>query len=179
MRTPFSLFLANLTVACSVISLCGCGGGGGGGDEFIGAAEASISASPQRIDSGDRALVRCDVGNVHPEGIMLKFRYPVGLKYVPASSYLSVDNQVSALTPAVNKEGGNFIYLVFFFSQTQFGQDNFGSVSFELEGASEVKDGRIAVDADVEDPEIDNANEFSPRNPEFEPEDDVKIEVVG
>lgn len=123
-------------------------------------------------------MVTVRISDVHTNGIVLKLRYPSGLRYVTASSLLTINDSEGDATPRINDGSGNTTYLVFFFSQAAFG-DNEGVLTLELEGVSSISDGEIEVDADVDDPKIDNANEFSIDAPEFAAEDSATIDVVG
>jgi hypothetical protein len=169
--------LVTLAMAC---------GGGGGGDDFVGAATVGIRLQPSKIDSGDRTQVTVDIGDVHETGIGLKIRFPDGLRYVPASASLSVDDRETKLTPTVNAlaEDDNSVYLVFYLSQSLFrssGEEysgQMGTLRLQLEGRKVVKDGKVEVDADVDDPQESNDSEFSLSNPEFAAEDEASIQVV-
>ena len=155
-----------------------CGGGGGGGG-FIGAAIVSLSTSPNSIDTGDRSQVKTEISEVHENGIILKFRYPTGLTYVSDSSFLVVGSTRIDVGPSVNRGDGTHIYLVYFFDADIFRSGRAGTFTFELEARSEVTDGSVEVDPDVDDPEINNDNEFDLDNPEFRSESDSFIEVLG
>ncbi len=172
---------------CIAASMLGCGGGGGGGsDAFVGAATVSIDLVPSRIDSGDRTQVTSYVGDVHPNGIALKYRFPEGLIYVPDSAKLEMDQRKVSLSPTVNvfdsKE--NSTYLVFYLSQSLFrtaGEEYTGAagkIILQLEGRGVVRDGKVEVDADVDDPLEDNSSEFSIDNPEFSAADSASISVT-
>lgn len=176
--SPQRLILS-LLLACSPALLSSCGGGGGGGGDFIGAANVSIGVSPGKIDRGDRTRVRIDIDQPHSDGILLKVRFPADLAFVPNSADLTVDGDDSRVTPAINQVAGNDVYLVFFLGHSQFGEDERGYMEFELEAIESNKDAQIEVDADVDDPLIDNPGEFSVDNPEFEAEDADRIEISG
>ena len=182
-----TLTLGRATAGLLTLAISGCGGGGGGGgDAFVGAATISIELTPSRIDSGDRTLVTTYVGDVHKNGIALKYRFPEGLIYVPDSASLEVDDKKTSLPPTnnvfVSKENSN--YLVFYLSQSLFrtqGEEyngGVGKVTLQLEGRAVVRDGEVEIDADVDDPLEDNSAEFSTENPEFSAEDSAGIQVV-
>ncbi len=178
--------LSSLLCTALLTFATACGGGGGGGDDFVGAATVGIRLQPSTIDSGDRTQVTIDVGDVHDNGIALKIRFPNGLRYVPASAALLVDEQQTKLTPTVNAlaEDENSIYLVFYLSQSLFrasGEEyngQMGTLRLQLEGRKAVKDGKLEVDADVDDPQESNDSEFTLSSPEFAAEDEASIEVV-
>ena len=175
MKTVYALIISILSVAL----LTGCGGGGGGGDDFIGAARLGVSLNPSVIDTGDHVKVSVHVSNVHEDGIALKVRYASGLNYVLGTAFLSVDEHEIDVGPKVNavSTADEYTYLVFYFTQSMFGEDEEGTLEFELEGTGEILDGRLEVDADVDDPLIDNDTEFNIEAPEFLAEDEAKIEV--
>lgn len=163
---------------CLALPACGGGGGGGGGD-FVGAANASVSVSPEQIDTADRMLVRVDVSDVNESGIALKIKFPVGLVYVPSSSSLLVDGKPLDISPDVYVAENNSRFLVFYLAEPSFGENKAGRVEFFLEGATRVLEGTLEVDADVDDPLTDNSVEFDPKNPDFAAEDSVQVRVEG
>jgi hypothetical protein len=180
-----SLFFI-ITTTSLAASLMGCGGGGGDDStDFSGAATVSLSLTPSELDSGDRTLVSADVGDVHGNGIALKFRYPDGLVYVPKSSVLILDEDEIKISPKVNvgsTDGGN-TYLVYYLPQKLFRRAKEiysgepGTVQFQLVGKSAVTEGLIEVDADVDDTNVANETEFSVATPEFLAEDQQIITV--
>lgn len=170
--------LITTSLCIATLSNCGGGGGGGGGD-FIGAAEVTVRASPSSIDTGDRMLVTAEISSVNDSGIALKFKYPDGLGYVPSSSSLVVKDQSIDITPTVNHNENNFIYLVYYLKKSFFGSDNKGKVELFLEGKSAVVDGVLSIDADVDNPNIDNSVEFDPKNPGFTAQDMIDVKVGG
>jgi len=185
MKLLFSPPLLLCTALLSLATACG-GGGGGGGEDFVGAATVSIRLQPSTIDSGDRTQVTIDIGDVHENGIALKVRFPDGLRYVPSSAALEVNDEESKLTPSVNAlaEDDSSIYLVFYLSQSLFRrggaeyQGEMGSLKLQLEGRTVVRDGKVEVDADVDDPQESNETEFTLSNPEFAAEDEASIRVI-
>jgi hypothetical protein len=180
-----NLIKASLLIVFSAwLGACG-GGGGGGGEGFVGAATVSIRLQPSTIDSGDRTQVSILIGDVHENGIALKVRFPDGLRYVPASAFLTANDRRIDLTPTVNAASteDDSVYVVFYLSQSLFrtsGSEYFGEVGemrLQLEGRKAVSDGKVEVDADVDDPQESNDSEFSLTNPEFAAEDRVFISV--
>lgn len=160
-----------------LVSLTSCGGGGGDGDSFLGAATLRVDASPRTVDTGDRTKVTVIINDVHEDGIILKILFPDGLTYVLDSSFLIVDEKENDIGPAFNGVGDDGIFLVYFLSQDQF-DDNFdGVLTFELEGVTGFSQGTIEVDSDVDDPLINNSEEFDVNAPEFLGESSVSIEV--
>ncbi len=176
-KAVFSVLI--LQIPAILLSLSGCGGGGGGSDDYIGAATVELQVSPTMIDTADRMLVRARLGEVNDNGLALKFRYPLGLNYVPSSSSLTADNQSMDISPSVNLVEGNFRYLVYYIPQSFFGKNKRGTVELLLEGVSRVLQGEVQVDADVDNPLIDNSSEFDSKNPDFAAEDFVEVKVAN
>lgn len=161
------------------LTLFNCGGGSGDGDTFVGAGRVSLQTQPSTIDVGDRTLVSASISNVNDDGIMVKFRIPAGLVYVLNTAFLEVDDREIDIGPDVNVEvdSENFVYIVFFLSQSIFGEQNRGVLTLQLEGVDSVGNGQVAVDIDVDDPLINNPGEFDAQSPEFQVEDEVDIKV--
>jgi hypothetical protein len=176
-----------LGVSLSAALGCGGGGGGGGGDTFVGAASVNVNATPSRIDSGDRTLVAIELSNVHENGIAVKVRYPVGLRYVASSAILQIGEKEIDVSPTVNAvaDEEDSVYLVFYLTQSQFRRSNqeyegeSGTLVVQLEGRRSIIDGEIEVDPDVDDPAEDNSVEFDINNPEFISEASASIEVIA
>lgn len=190
-RTSFcslSVILLISTLAFMSTSLLGCGGGGGGGDNsFSGAASVSVDLTPSKIDSGDETRVQIWVGDVHPNGIALKVRYPVGLTFVVNSALLTIGDKTSRIKPRfdVVTSDKRSTYLVFFLPQRLFlppkgdYQGEAGLVELRLRGLLRVRGGLVEVDADVNNTRIPDEVEFDINSPNFTPADQRSIEVVG
>jgi hypothetical protein len=182
MKNRLTTILA-ITLGLTTLTACG---GGGGGDEFVGAATVTLSVQPSQIDSGDRAQVETTLGQVHENGLAVKFRFPTGLRYVSSSAFLQVNDKNYDITPTFNavsnEDDAN--YLLFYLPQKLFqtGNDAYngeqGTLLFQLVGRSEVDEGLVEVDPDVDDPQVDNSVEFDLANPEFVAEDEAPISVV-
>lgn len=181
MASKFISSLKSLSVVLllAITILTSCGGGGGGGEDFVGAAVVRLQISPTSIDTADRMLLKVDVREVNENGIALKFKFPVGLKYVTSSSTLSYDDVVIDISPAVNDAKDNFRYLVYYISQSSFSKNKTGTVELFLEGVTRVIDGDVEVDADVDNPLQPNDSEFNVNNPEFAAEDSITVNVEG
>ncbi len=183
----FSLYLIALALTTPMLGCGGGGGGGGGGGEFVGAANVSVRSTPQQIDSGDRTQVAIELSDVHENGIAVKIRFPSGLRYVPASSFLMVGERELDVSPTVNatSDEEDLTYLVFYLSQSQFRRSNqeysgeSGTLMVQLEGRKTVVDGEIEVDPDVDDPAEDNSVEFDLASPEFVSEASSSISVIA
>lgn len=162
--------------AALIAAGCG-GGGGGGGSSSPEAAEVSVSASPSKIDSGDRTTVTVNIDSINPLGAMIKIRFPSGLAYVKNSSVLFVDGKLKDASPAFNKTADTDSYLVYFFSRSTIGENQSGRLELTLTGKSGVEDGHIEVDADVNDPNVADSKEFDAANPKFDAQDKTGIRV--
>ena len=167
-----------MTTSLSLLLGCGSGGGGGGNDEFVGAAQVRVQASPAQIDTGDRTEVQITISNLHKNGIALKIRLPKGLEYVTSSSFIEVNNSDTDVSPVVNQTKGSDIYLVYYISPDQISEKEDGTLFFELEGRDSVEDGLIEIDPDVDDPTVENTTEFNIDEPEFGAEDAASIQVT-
>ncbi len=175
-KQRFSL-KALLTLFLS-LSLISCGGGGGGDGDFVGAGTVSISVSPSIIDVGDRMRIRVDMGDINDDGVILKLRFPDGLRYVPNTGSFEVDGNEDDIEPDINQESENDIYLVLFLDADDFGEGRNGVVFVQLEGIEQTSTGKVEVDLDVNDAEIPDNGEFDIEEPEFQAEDqrDIKVE---
>lgn len=182
--------ILKVLLSLTIVAAAGCGGGGGdegGAGDFVGAARVSVRCSPKSIDSGDRTQVSINLSQVHENGIAVKIRFPIGLRYVPSSSFLMVGEREVDVTPTVNltSETEELNYVVFYLSQSQFSRSNQeysgepGTLLVQLEGRKTVTDGEIEVDPDVDDPAEDNSLEFDITSPEFISEASASISVVA
>lgn len=179
--------LTLLLLTSTSILLHGCGGGGGDGSDetFSGAASVSIRVTPSDIDTGDRAQVELSVGDVSEVGVAIKVRYPSGLRYVSGSATLTVETVEKKVNPSANvsSQEAKISYLVFYVPQKSFRRPGEpysgdpGTLTFQLAGKSEVKDGLVEVDADIDDPTKDNSEEFKITSPEFLADDQAPISV--
>ena len=174
----FALLLA----AACLLALHGCGGGGGGGgSEYRPAAEVTINASPGSIDPGDRTYITIHIWNVHPDGILLKVRYPLGLSYVKNSGHFDVEGSEFSMTPDITAEDSKYGYLVFAFSQSDFGPQgrDTGLATFQLLATKDSITGTIGVDPTIRDPSLPVRSQFDVANPLFGAKDEDNINVSG
>lgn len=162
-----------------VIHSCG-GGGGGGSDETL-AADVSITAAPGTIDPGDRSLITVGAWNVHPDGILLEVRFPVGLTYRTDSAEFEIDGQKTSIRPAINEADATNVYLIFAFDQSDFGSDGKkeGKVTFEIQAAKAGIDGLVEVDPVIREPGVPVSQQFDIANPLFGAKDEDNIVVTG
>ena len=173
--------LLSLITLASALALTGCGSSGGD-DDFIGAAHVSISASPTTIDTGDRTSIKITISDLHKDGILLKIYHPSAFSYVQNSASLRIEDKEYHLDPDIDIASGEFVkagrFLVFFLSHKTFGESQYGELRFELEGMSTIRSGEVGVDADVNDPLIDDSVEFEPSDPKYASEASVWITVI-
>ena len=168
------------TLAALALTGSACGGGGGGGsDTFVGAAIVNIDSVPRETDPGKRVQVTARINEVHPDGIFLKLRYPDGFSYATGTASFSAQDSDRKLTPQFNQtdEVEGTTYLVFNLTRALFTEENEGTLVLELNSDSEVRSGKIELDADVNDPTIADLQEFSVENPEFNEQDEITITV--
>jgi hypothetical protein len=183
----FSIFFVLATLLPCLGAVVGCGSGGGGtgtSQEPLEAAIVTVEAQPETVDTGGRLLVEVVISEVHPDGIVLKLRYPSGLTYFSASAFLLVEREVIDITPDFNgasKVTGEeqLDYLVFFLPRSLFGFPGEGVVRLQLVADSAVADGAIEVDADIDDLTVSNRSEFSASTPRFTSEDSSSVTVEG
>ena len=107
-------------------------------------------------------------------------RFPDALEYVPDSASLSnrTQRERDSIDPDVNVKNAGVVYLVFFLDIAQLDENGDGDIQLQLVGRTRVLDGQVAVDADVDDPLIDNEVEFDPEGPEFQVEASRNISVL-
>jgi hypothetical protein len=187
MKKSISQISCMVLVAATSFLGCGGGGGGGGSGTFYGAANVNVRATPNKIDSGDRTQVNIELSEVHENGIAVKIRFPAGLRYVPGSSFLLVDEKEIDVDPTVlqTDDSEDITYIVIYLSQSQFRRSSeeyngeSGTLLVQLEGRETVINGEIEVDPDVDDPAEGNDVEFDIKNPEFVSESSASIEVVA
>jgi len=144
-----------------------------GSTDFIGGADFSLSVSPSQIDTGDRTQVKLELNEIHPDGIIIKIRFPSELSYVEGSTELEVAEEEIELAPnfLVTDENDDW-YLVFFLDEDLFGFEEEGVLTLELRAVDELEGGEIELDVDIRD-----TDSFDVNQPEFSPEDSDFIEV--
>ncbi len=159
----------------------GCGGGGSQGAP-VGPARVSIDVSPSVIDSGDRTEVQIIISDFGEDGLAIKIRYPVALSYVVESALYELDGEFFDTGPDENETDSTNNYLVFYLDPDDFVGDLDEDVSslallLELEGVSSVQDAVVAVDLDIDNPDVSNSTEFSVTDPRFDAQeqDDIRV----
>ena len=178
-----------ILIVLATFSFISCNSGSSS-DPFIGAAIVKITASPENIDTGDRTQISIEISEIHDNGIVLKALFSKGLTYVPGSSKLVIEDLETTINPAIDRKSADRDdrFLIYFIPSAPF--QNFeennnnpdkkdGKLIFELEAFDEIKDGVIEIDADVNDPLIDDNVEFDIQNPEFLSETEASIKVEG
>ena len=170
MKTQSLFIILGCFILC-VLSACG---GSGSSTGYSGAANVNIDASPQDLDVGDRTTVELDISDVNSDGIILKIRYPIELEYIAGTAKLYVDGDSRSATPSTIDSVNDETYLVFRITESNLGDNNHGTLAFQLRGASGIEDAKIAID-----PDVDSTTPFDPQNPEFETLVDVSVNVSG
>ena len=164
----------------SLVLLSSCGGSSGGGDDFFGAGRTAIQVTPNRIDVGDRMRVRVWLEDAIEDGVALKIRFPDALDYVPDTGALIThrDDRTVPRDPDVDVKINGVNYLVWYITVNQLDENRDGLIEFQLVGRDRVREGKVAVDADVIDPLVDIEDQFDPEDPEFQVEASDWIEVI-
>lgn len=164
----------------TIITITSCGGGGGGGESVAyGPGSVGIDVSPNTIDTGDTTTVTVDLSDTHPDGILVKLKFPSTLTYVVDSAKLEALGKNIPYSPSFNKTWLGFRYLVFFMSPSRFGDSRSGTLRLELKGNAVVANGEVAVDVDTNDLTIPDDAEFVAASPKFAAEDAQAIKVKG
>ncbi len=159
-------YLALIIGFACLSSACGGGGGSGSSDDQPG--ELSIQIAPDAIDTGDRTTVRFFITEPNPDGIIVKVRFPLGLRYVIGSSELVIGGVTTRTAPTNSVSDSTYRYLTYFFREG-FLIENSAELRFRLSGVEAVTSGAIEGDIDLNDPTIDDQDEFSVSTPNFSP----------
>lgn len=165
-----------LLIVFSLLSFS-CGGGSSGSGIDSGPASARISVTPSVIDTGDITIVEVILKDFIESSIVVKIRFPSGLRYVPESSVIVVDDIILDTGPEDIAETTDYGYLVYYLDEYMFYPRGYGTLKFVLAGIANVPDGKIGVDVDFDNLNIDNEEEFDPSNPLYDPLDETKIRV--
>lgn len=165
-----------LLIVFSLLFLsCGSGSSGSGIDS--GPASARISVTPSVIDTGDITIAQVILKDFTESSIVVKIRFPSGLRYIPESSVIVVDDEILDTGPEDIATATDYGYLVYYLDEQMFYPRGYGALKFVLEGTADVPDGKIGVDVDFDNLEIENEEEFDSSNPRFDPLDETKIRV--
>lgn len=173
------LQLAAITLA--IVFNSGCGGGGGGSGDSADPddpGEISLRVTENTIDTGDRTTVRVIMSNVNPDGVAVKIRFPSQLAYVLGSSQIEINGNQYDTAPTNNQTASGKVYLVYYFSRSFIG-DSDAELTFKLEANQLIADGLAEADIDLDDPLVDNQDEFEISNPEFVAQTQDGIVVLG
>jgi len=175
------LWISCLLISTTMLGACGGGGGGGGSSDYTAAAETVISVVPGSIDPGDRSLVNVRIWDVHPDGILLQVRFPLGLSYVKNSGQFEIHSESEIKNPIKNASDSESTYLVFFFSGSTFGDKgkDTGTLKFEIQAKKASIEGEVEVDPVIRDLSVPAEQQFDINNPLFGAEDSDNIFVSG
>jgi hypothetical protein len=170
----FNLKICFLTIIILIAVSCG-----SSNDGFFGTAFVKVNADPTVIDVGDASFVTIDVDDVDDDNFFLKVRFPTGVQYLEGSSTIRVQGSDSERNPDLvfTSVDSNHNYLVYFLSRAEFGDSDGSRVTFDLVGFDRISKGLIEVDADIDDPNIDNNAEFDQNEPKFDAEASTEIQV--
>jgi hypothetical protein len=161
-----------------VLGLTTCSGGGNNSDYFV-AAWLDLSCYPQDIYVGERTIVTAYIEDVNPQGVVVKFRYPDSLSYVPESAFLDVEGEIINVGPMVNAHDkkDSYIYLVYVFSQDTFGKHLNGKLFFHLLAEKVDKEARVEAAATMRDTNLPDTEQFDIRDPQFGTDTAVTVEI--
>ena len=158
---------------------CGVGGGGGGTDAASDiAASVEVAISPGVVDTGDRTTATVYIDNVSEDGVVIKLRFPIGIRYILGSSELQIDGDSIAVAPTTNVTDEKNGYLVYFFRKSLFG-DSSAFLELKLLATAKVTKGLVEVDADLNDTSVDDQDEFQVATPNFSAQGSDGIVVNG
>jgi len=175
-----SVIVGSLGVVGSLGLLAGCGSDNKNDSPVAsGTAFVDINANPDSLSVGDATLIVARVDDVKDDAIILKIRFPTGMSYLPDSSYIEVNGEDIARAPDIvfTSQSERRNYVVYFLNRAEIDDEDNTRVSLQLVGNSRVTDGRVEIDADLDNPIIANDREFTSDNPLFDAEADTFIEV--
>jgi len=178
MRKQIS-FLSLIFLSLVLLSASSCGGGGGAGNDFFVAATIDIDAYPESIYVGERTIITTYIDDVCANGVVVKFRYPQSLHYVPETAFLDIDGQIVDIGPLFNglSRKDYYNYLVFVFPQETFGKHRNGKLFFHLEAAKMNNAARVAVAATMRDTNLPDTQQFNINDPKFGSDTEVTIRI--
>lgn len=159
-----------------VFALASCGGGGGGSPDYTGAGNVTLRVSQSPIDTGDRTQITVFFDELHPDGVVLKMRYPSGLEYIANSSSWKLNGKTYTATPNYEVAGdiAQTMYVVYELNREMLGNINSGELSFELRGIEQTSSNSVMeVDMDV----YESGMVFTTDAPEFSTEDSAGLVV--
>jgi len=171
-------------LAClfALLLMPACGSDADFDDDDQGAAFfVDVSVEPSHIDSGDRTTVRINFGNLQDPAVAIKVRFPEQLSYVDRSGYFVIGGEVFRDVPDDGGTASPYSFVVFYFRTAELSLDPTGELVFELEGFSDIRDGKVGVDIDIDNPDISNLEEFSISDPRFDAlaEDDIQVGIFS
>ena len=148
---------------------CGVGGSGGGSGTDASsdlAANVEVAVSPGVVDTGDRTTATIYIDNISEDGVVIKLRFPIGVRYILGTSELQIDGDSIAVAPTTNVSDEKNSYLVYFFRKSLFG-DSSAFLELKLLATAKVAKGLVEVDADLNDISVDDQDEFLVATPNF------------
>jgi hypothetical protein len=145
--------------------------------EITNPVQAKVRAEPDAIDSGDRMDVEVEISDITVDRFAIKIRFPTGLSYVGDTSFYELNNTLVDTGPTTNVSDSSYNYLVYYTTRSNFGSQEKGSLWIVLEGVSDVSDGYVEVDIDIDNPDTSNSTEFDVSAPKFDAQSDARVQV--
>ena len=168
-----------ISIFALLFSGCGGGGGNSSSDPSVTPAYVNLDVVPKNLDAGDKTTVIVYVQDINPDGIFLKIRTPLSVLYVNNSGFLEIDGQDQNLDPDFYQADATYNYLVYRLPAASIPPGKEGKIIVQYQAIAAVAAGMVAVDADYNDPDINDAVEFDVKNPLFTPIDSVDIVVAN
>lgn len=159
--------------------LPGCGGGGGGTSGNPG--NVQIEVSPNRIDTGDRMLIRVHINSLEffeNEFVVVKVRCPSGLSYVQDSTVVQTHNASENFTAqwsSLERNVDESVYVVTTLAENNLHGATSLEVSFYMEGQYAVSSGACAADIDHSNPDEPR---FDVNDPKFSSLSQMDVRVI-
>jgi hypothetical protein len=184
-RKKTAIGLITTCITALTVASCGGGGGGGGGGSSSGDGSndpgyTTFQLERDSLDTGDITNASVTVYDINPQGVVLKFYYPLSLRFLPNSAFIYTGNSETpeAVTPigATTEEGR---YLVFFLSPAPDGEPNQRTVQINLKAVSGDQEAFLEIDLDNNDPTIPDSYEFNAGKPNFTAIDRFNVDIGG
>ncbi|GEM_PF-4672000 len=155
-----------------ILALAACGSGGGGDPDPLSTkpADVTLTISSGNILVGDRLAVRSELSDIHPNGIVLKWRVPRSMIRVVNTEFLSLPrDQRIELTPFIDDEKGDYRYIVYVFTSSTFDDERRARIDFQLQATKPVDDALVELDVDIYDTTKSISEQFDIDRPLFGP----------
>lgn len=153
-----------------LLALCSCGGGGGGEPDPLSTkpADVSLTISSGNVLVGDRLAVRGDLSDIHPNGIVVKWRVPRSMVRVSNTEVLTLPgDQRVEISPMLDDEKGDFRYIVYVFPSSTFDKNRRARIDLQLRATKPVDDALVELDVDIFDTSKPSSKQFDLNRPLF------------